>query len=157
MCIAACRGSSAEPSGQACTQQCLWIWWLQRELSGVFLGLKAAVTGMDVISAYGWGVEALREGFAAERTALTALEEGPVGWGGVCPDPNLRELLTRRRDLKIFSRSARLLLRAAADSAQGWKGNPEEMGLFFWDSKGALGYRRRRRRIGGLSGGGSFE
>lgn len=59
------------------------------------------------------------------------LEEGPVAVGGVCPDPELRGLLTRRRDAKIFSRSARLLLRAAADAAEGWAGDPEEMGLFF--------------------------
>ena len=86
---------------------------------------------MGVISAYGRGTEALREGFADKRSALTALEDGPVEWGGVCPDPQLKELLTRRRDLKIFSRSACLLLRAAADAAEGWRGNPEEMGLFF--------------------------
>jgi 3-oxoacyl-(acyl-carrier-protein) synthase len=43
----------------------------------------------------------------------------------------MRPLLTRRRDLKIFSRSAGLLLKASADALSGWGGNPEEMGLFF--------------------------
>ena len=95
------------------------------------MGLKASVTGMGVISAYGLGVEPLRQGFERRIRALTPLEEGPVELGGVCPDPNLREILTRRRDRKIFSRSACLLLRAASDAAAGWTGDPEEMGLFF--------------------------
>ena len=89
------------------------------------------MTGMGVLSPYGRGVNALRRGFAERASALVALGEGPVGMGGLCPDPELRPILTRRRDLKIFSRSARLLLSAAADAAKDWSGDPEEMGLFF--------------------------
>lgn len=95
------------------------------------MGLKAAVTHVGLVTALGdeWSVvqAALKEG----KVGLRPLEPGPIDRGGRCLDPIIRPLLTRRRDLKIFSRSARLLLKASADALLGWDGEPEEMGLFF--------------------------
>ena len=95
------------------------------------MGLKAAVTGIGVLTPYGSGVDALREGFEQSLSGLGPLVPGPIQQGGVCLDPELRSVLTRRRDRKIFSRPAELLLRAAADASEGWTGDSEEMGLFF--------------------------
>ena len=89
------------------------------------------MTGLGVITPYGSGVDALRVGFEKSECALGPLEGGPIERGGRCPDPELRSILSRRRDRKIFSRSAQLLLSAAADASIGWSGNREEMGLFF--------------------------
>jgi 3-oxoacyl-(acyl-carrier-protein) synthase len=41
-----------------------------------------------------------------------------------------RPLLTRRRDRKLFSRCATLLLCAASTALEGWSGDREELGLF---------------------------
>jgi len=95
------------------------------------MGLRASVTQVGVVTALGSDWLAVCEALAAGETGLKALEEGPIERGGRCEDPFLRPHLARRRDLKIFSRSARLLLKAAADAYSGWGGDPEQMGLFF--------------------------
>jgi 3-oxoacyl-(acyl-carrier-protein) synthase len=95
------------------------------------MGLKAAVTQVGVVSALGSNWAEVCAALSAGQSGLKALEAGPIAHGGRCEDPDLRPLLTRRRDLKIFSRSARLLLKAAADALEGWSGDREEVGLFF--------------------------
>jgi len=89
------------------------------------------VTQVGLITALGEDWDSVCEALAAGRSGLSALEPGPVRNGGRCEGPVLREVLTRRRDLKIFSRSAKLLLKASADAFSGWCGDPEQMGLFF--------------------------
>ena len=93
--------------------------------------MRVAVTGVGVLTPLGDSWRDLGSVGAPETSFLSALDPGPVALGGRCEGPLLRPILTRRRDLKIFSRCAKLLLKAASDAAEGWEGNPEEMGLFF--------------------------
>jgi len=106
------------------------------------VGLKVAVTGVGVVTALGrdWGsVGAL---IAAGKVGLSPLDSGPIELGGRCEDPQLRPVLTRRRDLKIFSRCAKLLLQASSEAAAGWSGEKEEVGLF-------IGVRKEPSETGG--------
>lgn len=95
------------------------------------MGLKAAVTQIGLVTALGDDWREVAEALSQGQSGLTELHPGPISKGGRCADPNLRDLLTRRRDLKIFSRSARLLLKAAAAAFSGGSADPEDMGLFF--------------------------
>jgi len=94
------------------------------------LPLRVAVTGIGVVSAAGRGVEANRKAFAEGTSCLTP-EEGVVGLVGHAGKQQLKGILTRRRDKKLFSRAAELLLVAAHDALDGWEGELEEAGLFF--------------------------
>jgi len=106
------------------------------------VGLKAAVTGVGLVTALGRDWETVGSLMAAGKVGLSSLASGPIELGGRCEDPQLRPVLTRRRDLKIFSRCATLLLQASSEAVAGWSGAEEDVGLF-------IGVRKEPSETGG--------
>lgn len=92
--------------------------------------LRVAVTGVGVVSAAGRGLELHRAAFAQGDSFLEP-DGGVVELVGRAGKQPLRDILTRRRDKKLFSRAAELLLIAAHDAIDGWEGELGDVGLFF--------------------------
>lgn len=92
--------------------------------------LRVSVTGIGVVSAAGRGVDQHREAISKSASFLES-SDGVVRQVGKAGKQPLRDILTRRRDKKLFSRAAELLLVAANDALEGWQGDLATAGLFF--------------------------
>jgi 3-oxoacyl-(acyl-carrier-protein) synthase len=92
--------------------------------------LRVAVTGVGVVSAAGRGFERHKAALS-QRTSFLEAEDGVVSLVGRAGKQPLRDILTRRRDKKLFSRAAELLLVASNDALEGWDGDLHDVGLFF--------------------------
>ncbi len=98
---------------------------------------EVRVTGVGVVSAYGVGLEPLLEGVRSGRPALSPLPFDTTGFplaeGGVVADLQPKRFLTRRKDLKLMSRDARLAVAAGVLAVQDGglePGADEALGLF---------------------------
>ncbi len=95
------------------------------------MSLRARVTAVELVCALGMGPREVRARLVAGETGVVPCEVpgSPVSHVAPVQGP-CRPNLTRRRDRKLFSRSATLLLMAAQRSLEGWEGDLETLGLF---------------------------
>jgi len=94
---------------------------------------RVAVTGLGVVSPLGLTPQALAEGLAAGRSALSAspalgvLADDRAGRVDKIP---VRPWLKRRKDRKLMARASELALAAAGPALAGFEGDRTELGVF---------------------------
>ena len=92
---------------------------------------RVRVTAVELVCALGTGVEEVQACLASGETGVVPCEVPGTPVPRVAPVPGpCRPELTRRRDRKLFSRPATLLLLAAQRALEGWQGDLETLGLF---------------------------
>ena len=94
--------------------------------------MRASVTGLGVLCGLGQTTGEVEARLGRGESALVDLEvEGSrVRQGSRVKGPDLRPWLSRRKDRKLFSRCAELLLGAAGSALGEWPGDRETLGLF---------------------------
>ncbi len=94
--------------------------------------MRVAVTGVGLLTPAGTERADVRARVSRGESCLSAADQlgSPVPVVGRVEGPRLRGLLTRRKDAKLFSRAAKLLLPPMIDALGAWEGDREELGLF---------------------------
>jgi len=93
---------------------------------------RVRVAAVGVVCALGSEFEEVQRRLQAGESAIVPcdISGAPVPFMGARCVVDERPLLTRRRDRKLFSRAATLLLYAASKALEGWEGDREELGIF---------------------------
>ncbi|MEE2751008.1 MAG: beta-ketoacyl synthase N-terminal-like domain-containing protein [Myxococcota bacterium] len=94
--------------------------------------LRVRVAEVGVVCALGSDLQEVQRRLRAGESAIVPcdISGSPVARIAARCEVDDRPLLTRRRDRKLFSRAATLLLCAASKALAGWEGDREELGLF---------------------------
>ena len=94
--------------------------------------LRVRVAEVGVVCALGSDLQEVQRRLRAGESAIGPCDipGAPVDLVAARCEVDDRPLLTRRRDRKLFSRAATLLLYAASNALAGWEGDREELGLF---------------------------
>lgn len=96
--------------------------------------MEIVISQIGVVSAWGRGIEAFRDGLQEKRSALEESEELkhlPSNLAGFAPNKGFRQYLKRRKAAKLMTDSARLAMDACGQILEKYTEPTENIGLFF--------------------------